>query len=71
MKPWFADLGQGAAQDCDPTRRKTSTISPDYCPAAVSTLHVAQRGGTQTEPFGPAELEGQRLKFGEATVAGI
>lgn len=48
MKPWFSDIGQEAAQDCNPKRRKTSTLAPDYCLEAVSMLHVTQKGGTQT-----------------------
>lgn len=31
IKSWLSDFGQRAAQVCDPKKRKTSTLAPDYC----------------------------------------
>lgn len=60
-----------AAQDCDPKRRKMSTITPDSCLEAASMLYVTQEEEPKKEPFGPIELESQRLKSEKATVARI
>lgn len=68
MKLWFSDIGQEATQAYDSKRRKICTIASDYCLEIVFMLPVSQEKGTQIEPFDPAELGRQRLKFRKAIV---